>query len=197
MLDRALGPAVNARRLKRCILGQRQSSRLAIDCRRRAEYQCLYRCGGHGFAEFDGAADVVVVIRERVGFTLAHRLESGAMHHPGNRVGAKGPRQESAVAHVATYQWQRLTGQSLQARQHRGRTVGKVIHNDRRIACAGQRDDDVRADVARAASDKNRLCHVAILREQERFTTKPAEHKPGPLAKNPDEKSGVLLAAKV
>jgi hypothetical protein len=47
-----------------------------------------------------------------------------------------------------------------QAVEHLGAGIAQIVQNDHRLAGLSQRDDGVRANKARAASDQNGLCHV-------------------------------------
>src|SRR6202040_4284145 len=82
------------------------------------------------------------------------------------------------VTDIAGNARNRLVGQATQPWDHRRRAGGEIVDDQRAVARTGKLDDDVRADVSRAAGDQNGISHGVMLRERPRAP----EKKPGALS---------------
>ena len=163
VLDDPLGAPVDALRLQRRVLGDRQRVGLPVDRRRRAEHARGDARLAHHLGQRQRAADVDVVVRERPRLGLADRLQPRAVDDAGDRVVAEGAAQRVDVAHVGLDARHRHAGERFEARQDRRRTGDEAVEDDRRVARLRELDDHVRADVARATGDEDGIRHRAML----------------------------------
>ena len=63
------------------------------------------------------------------------------------------------IAQVGVDPGNRTAGERFETRQHGGRAVGEIVEDDGCVAAARELHDDMRADIASAACDKNSFRH--------------------------------------
>src|SRR5712692_5848632 len=80
LLDRELGTAVGIRGREGVFLHERQRPGLAVYGCGGAEDDALYAVRAHRLEKPQGAADVDVIVLERLGDRLPHRLEPGEVN---------------------------------------------------------------------------------------------------------------------
>lgn len=133
---------------------------MTVDGGRRAEDQLVHPGGGHGLAEHQGAADVVVEIAQGVLHALADRLESGEMQDPGDRQLLKQPIQEGAIPDVPAHEDRRPPGERGKALHGLHPAVDQVVQYHHFVARTEQLQRRMGTYVACAARDHQ---HATVL----------------------------------
>ena len=109
----------------------------------------------HGFAQGQRGVDVVAVIGQRLGDAFAHGLIPGEVNDRVKIVLSKHLVQRRGVADIRFMAAYRAAGDGFQALEHLVAGVVEIVDNDGFMAGVGQLHIGMRADVPRAARQKD------------------------------------------
>jgi hypothetical protein len=163
MLDDELGLAVRISGGESVRLGNRQLKRFAVHGGRGAEHHAAHRVPRHGLQQLHGAADIVVIVEQRLFNRLADRLEAGEMDHGFDRRPREDALERAGVAQIRLVERHRSRGRHLaQAVEHHAFGIDEAVYDRERVPGLGEGEATVRADVAEPAGDEDGW-HVQIL----------------------------------
>ena len=157
VLDVPLGAAIGVGGPGGKVFADRHRGRITVDGGRRAEHQPTGSGLFEALQQHDHAADVVVVVGQRFGHRLAHRLEAGKVDGGIDRVARQQPAHGLAVADIALDHLRAAPGQLGDPVDDPGRGVAEIVEDDDIVTGAQQLDHRVRTDVTGTAGHQKCL----------------------------------------
>ena len=144
-----------------------------------AENQPIHIMLSHHLAQRNGAADVVLIIRQGDGAGLPHRLQPGKVHHGIKGMGFKQLAQGEVVPYIAFDQRNFLTGNLPYPFDRLGGAVAEIIKNNHFMACRQQLNAGMGADIARSTGYQylHDSIHTSNNKQQRYPKSQPVDHK--------------------
>lgn len=147
------------------ILPDRGAGGIAVDGGRRAEHQIAYPGPFHRLQQYQGAAQVVLVVVQRDAGRLADRLEGGEVDHGVDVLLPEDAIQQGRVTDVPFVEAGLAPADGGDTGQDARLAVAEVVHHHGLHACGLQGQTGVAADVAATAGDQyfHPLFHPQLL----------------------------------
>ena len=134
---------------------------VAVDGGGRAEHEVLAAVTAHHIQNDQCAVEVIIIVFDRLGDTLAHSLVGCKLDDSGNvRALGEDLFHVLVAGHICFVEAEILAGDLLHAVQHHRRSVIVIVRHDHVVAGIQQFDAGVAADITGTAGNQN--CHSPV-----------------------------------